>query len=240
VEVVKIHFKWLEIPAKKNRVRRYEVTAIEDAYVVGNWRQWLGDQVKMDTDEDFWPRETRIPGVYLVGRDAVEPFSGVPNRAAARVEFGGPGDSPVIGQDVRIGGLAIAFGYSDAFGGRLLRLTGSQRVAIEAAAHGEWDAYYRAMDRVRAAQQAPSGIIPNRATGEDGRTTSTRSAPVQPEPTVRERGVVYVTSGWNATQVQALVNALKTEGIPFAWADDGLHLDRKYESRVDALVSDLE
>jgi hypothetical protein len=37
----------------------------------------------------------------------------------------------------RFHGPAIAFGYTEAFGGRLKRLTGTQRVAIESAAYGE-------------------------------------------------------------------------------------------------------
>jgi hypothetical protein len=70
-------------------------------------------------------------------------------------------------------------------------------------------------------------------------STATREhVPAQPtSPATKDSGgVAYEVGDWNPDKVNALVAAIKQEGIPFAWDNTALHFARKYEARVDALI----
>jgi hypothetical protein len=111
---------------------------LADLVVSGNWREWLA---KKDFDEpcdvDLNLLETSIPGVFMVGPS--DAWLGSPNPGASRILQGRDDREPGFR------GAALVFGYNSSFGGRMLRLGGSQRVAVEAAAYGDWTAFKRAI-----------------------------------------------------------------------------------------------
>jgi hypothetical protein len=114
---------------------------LTDLEVSGNWREWLAKKDSDERWEDLNLLETSIPGVFMVGRSGA--WLGSPNPGASRI---------LLGRDERepgFRGAALVFAYSASFGGRMLRLGGSQRVAVEAAAYGEWTAFKRAIDRIK-------------------------------------------------------------------------------------------
>ena len=78
-------------------------------------------------------------------------------------------------------------------------------------------------------------MLRNRVTGKGG-SRSERAAGVSGQ---WERGgvIVYELGGWHPDQMAMLGRALQKEGIPFAWGEhDRFHLDRKYKTRVDAII----
>jgi hypothetical protein len=85
--------------------------------------------------------ETSIPGVFMIGRP--DAWLGSPNPGASRILQGRDDREPGFK------GAALVFAYTASFGGRMLRLGGSQRVAVEAAAYGEWTAFERAITRIK-------------------------------------------------------------------------------------------
>jgi hypothetical protein len=126
----------------------WDGVVLEDVTVPTDWRGWLRVQLHIELD-DVAPRPTAIPGVSLSASDA--PVGAAANTAARRLVTGGDGYEWLMTGDPDPGfrGPAVAFGYTDAFGGDITRLTGSQRVAIEAAAFGEWEAFHRAVARIK-------------------------------------------------------------------------------------------
>ena len=62
---------------------------------------------------------------------------------------------------------------------------------------------------------------------------------VQPDPAVGVSVAVYEFGDWPPDEVNALVAALKAEGIPFAWDEkNALHVSSKYEASVNALIEE--
>jgi hypothetical protein len=53
-----------------------------------------------------------------------------------------------------LSGPVVVFAHREDFGGRLINLSTGQRVAIRLAAHGEWDAFNRALYSLRQSKVA--------------------------------------------------------------------------------------
>lgn len=66
-----------------------------------------------------------------------------------------------------------------------------------------------------------------------GVRSSSESDPVKPG------AVIYEVETWQHRQVVKLVAALEGAHIPYQWDDEGLCVDRQFESAVDALISHL-
>jgi hypothetical protein len=123
---------------------------LDDELVDGDWREWVGARLSLNTVELYASLvPTAIPGVSLVGQIWAD--RGAPNLAAKRIVLGVDTRGCLLGgPDDLFYGPVIAFGYlPEAAGGFQRRLSGSQRVAVEAAAYGEWEAFDRAVKRLR-------------------------------------------------------------------------------------------
>lgn len=129
---------------------RMNGTVLADVQISGNWRKWIAEKMAMPLDDvddpeffDVGLLATSIPGVHIVGNSSFS-LSG-PNPSAFQILHGREESS--FG-DFPFRGPALVLGYSPSFGGRLLRFGGSQRVAVEAAAYGEWEMFRRARARI--------------------------------------------------------------------------------------------
>ncbi len=163
-----------------------EGVVLEDEAIYGDWREWMGSRLLLNTVELYASLgPTAIPGVSLVGQIWAD--RGSPNYAAWRIVTGVEAQVRLIGGivDTRVYGPAIAFGYTrETQGGSPTRLSGSQRVAIEAAAYREWVAFHRAVMRLR---EVPVGHIPPKSAPEDDQDPESdqddsEAAPPQPSP----------------------------------------------------------
>jgi hypothetical protein len=122
-----------------------ETVELRDETTKGDWQEWVANRIGISHDEDdeMFLHPTVVPGVSLVSDWSTG--SGDGNWATRRVISGR--HQPRYETSYPIGpGVALA--HTDDFGGRLLNLSGPQRVAIELAAYGEWDPLFRSVARI--------------------------------------------------------------------------------------------
>lgn len=118
---------------------------LRDETTRGDWQKWVAQRIGIEIDEDdeVFLHPTAVPGVSLVTDWSV--WSDGQNWATRRIAYGR--HEPQYETSFPIGpGVALA--HADGFGGRFLNLSGPQRVAIEPAAYGEWDPFFRSVARI--------------------------------------------------------------------------------------------
>ena len=125
-----------------------EVIQLHDEVAKGDWREWMRQRLGRTDGDELCPIESAIPGVSIL-----DSGGWLINVAATRIHYGGLHCSDPYDRST-LSGPVVVFAHRDDFGGRLTNLSIGQRVAIRLAAHGEWDAFNRALYSLRRSEVA--------------------------------------------------------------------------------------